>query len=422
MKLLFLLFSLLFSMSFAHAKSLIVGVSPYWDDTSHQQQFVQVMKFASSLDVGDRVILIDAFNLTSLGEFVIPEGKLYQNPKFLLQKNGKVVAALKNVKQSPQGVTRVNGAVRLPHFLSYVAEYYSHHDDKTIAMIGSPFFDDVREPSYSMLNGFFPNDTHITASFEKSLFGTKGLETQLKDWDIHFAYSDSAMMSSRHAYYIGRFLSLYVENLGGRLATFTSDIALTLKRAWSRTVPTEHSYTLKPADRLQMLRLRISDSQIPIHSRRLSSRQLSDDELVDARDVQISAVWDCECDIDLYARGNPYAEIISFEKSNTDEGWYFKDVRSIDNNLTTYESIEFYNPINLNTMQIALAFYSGHAPQGVNGSLRLAVGDDTYAIPFHIDTTQGNNTIGVKQSFSTGQAIAPHIIMIDALEIVSQKR
>ncbi len=404
-----------------HSKIQIVGVSPYWDEQSHQLQFVAVMKFASNLDAGDSVILIDAFNLARLGAFVIPEGKIYESPKFRLQKNGKIVAALKNLNQAASGQSRVSGAIRLPHFLKYVAANYPDADSTSIAIIGSSFYDSVNEPAFSMLNGFVPNDTNIVASESQSIFGTRGFETLLEGRDIHIAYLNSQITSSRHEYYLKRFYTLYIENLGGRLATFTSEIPVMLDRAWNAVNPLPHGFELKPTDQLLMKRLRIGDSKIPIHMRKLSHYQLSDTEIRNAKDVQISAVWNCKCDIDLYARGSVHAGVLSFQNQNSDEGWYFKDERQQGSAIKTYETIEFYKSIDLSSTQIALAFYGGAAPNGVAGEIRLAVGSHAYAMPFHIDASSGGKTSGVKESFAQGKATKPHIIMINPLDIVSQK-
>ena len=80
------------------AKTMVIGYSPFWSEASHMKYTLDLLKYAASLEAGDEVIFIDAFNLEPIGDrFIVPAGKKYEHPRARLAKNGAVVSALKSL-------------------------------------------------------------------------------------------------------------------------------------------------------------------------------------------------------------------------------------------------------------------------------------------------------------------------------------
>ncbi len=415
--------------SLAFARDLVVAVSPYYAPDEARKHSIQLLQQLTQLGQGDRVTLIDGYHLSIIGEFNIPGNPAYNNAKARLGLNRKAVAALKrfadkSVASGSEGRPSVPGAVRLPQLLRYVANNFNHGSRLDVIVLGSPFYDDPKEPAFSMAGGRFPSDGHLFASQGKTPFGAAGQSGLLKNIVVHIGYgSDSIMQGDRHAYFVKRFWTLYVETLGGRLGGFIADVPTLFRTVSNNTntaaTPPAHDFKPTRSDKLEMILLRPVENKQSIFERPVSKTVLSQAQVVRAENVQIGISWSCAlCDLDIYARPMPDAEIVYFGRTVTAHGRYWKDYRHSPQPTNGYETIGFDVPLDLRTLVIVINFFEGEAPQGVSGEIRISVDDDTYAAPFHISATHGNRGQGVAQVLETSKASGNHSVIVDPLRIV----
>lgn len=419
-----LLFMTLMVAPVAFARDLVVAVSPYYALDDAKRHSVALLKQLTQLDQGSHVTLIDGYHLSIIGEFIIPDNPAYNNPKARLGLNRDAVAALKrfadkSVMPGGAGHPSVPGAVRLPQLLRYAAHHFAQGKRLDVIVLGSPFYDDPKEPAFSMAGGRFPSDGHLFVSQGKTPFGAADQAGLLKNIVVHVGYgSDSIMQGDRHAYFVKRFWTLYVEALGGRLGSFIADVP-TLFRGMSLNAVPAHDFKPIRSDKLEMIPLRPVENKQSIFERPVNKTTLSQKQIIHAENVQIGISWQCAlCDLDIYARPLPGADVIYFGRMVTTHGRYWKDYRNSPQPTNGYETISFDIPLDLRTLVIAINFYEGEAPQGVSGEIRISVNDATYAAPFHIPATRGNREQEMAKIIETGKASGNHSVIVDPLHII----
>lgn len=403
------------------AKDYIVALSPLQPPEQAQIQVKESLKFATELDAGDKVAFIDGFNLRTIGTFVVPEGKNYTNPKARLAANGKAVGALLNfAKSAATNGEMLSGALRLPQLLRHVAENYRTSETLEVIVLGSPLYHVPGAPEFSMREGLIPSDGHLQSSRAKTPYGIDS-KTALSGLRVHVAYGNEPLMQSdRHQYFVSRFWTLFVERQGGALVTFAGESGIAFQRAKSGASTPAHGHELETSDKLIMIRLRtvLLDEPLSIYQRVLETAPLAASISRQARGVQIGLSWDCSsCDLDLYARKDAASPLIYFAQNNTPDGVHVKDFMTSPRAMRGFETIEMSVPVDLHSLQIAVNFYSGHAPQGVRGELRLAVEGKTFARQFHIPATTGSKGVGAKEAMDTGRTESSQTLLIDPLAI-----
>ena len=139
-----------------------------------------------------------------------------------------------------------------------------------------------------------------------------------------------------------------------------------------------------------------------------------------ATGVEIGLSWDCpRCDLDLYARPYPDADILYFDNTQTSEGRYWKDFRTSPQEVRGYETIEFGVPLSLRNLEIVVNHFSGQAEGGITAELRITVNGETYAKTFRLSPGEGNHGAGVQNAFSSGTAADEHTQVISPLAVVT---
>ena len=139
-----------------------------------------------------------------------------------------------------------------------------------------------------------------------------------------------------------------------------------------------------------------------------------------ANNVEIGISWKCQCDLDLYSRPIPNAQVLYFGETSSEFGQYWKDYREAPNAANGFETILFKVPLDLRVLLIAINFYDGDAPQGVSGEIRLSVDGQVYASAFQIKAAKGNQGKDIVTTVNSGRSTA-HSILIDPLHIVGLK-
>lgn len=409
----------------ASARNMVVAVSPYYPPDEARQHSITLLKQLTELNQGSRVTLIDGYNLSIIGEFTIPDNPAYNNPKVRLGMNREAVAALKrfadrSIMPGSEGHPSAPGAVRLSQLLRYVANNFNYEGKLDVIVLGSPFFDDPREPAFTMANGRFPSDGHLFASPGKTPFGAAGQSGFLKNSVIHIGYGhDNIMQGDRHGYFVKRFWTLFVEALGGKLGVFVADVPTLFRRVADDAAPPAHDFSPVRSNKLEMIILSSAEDRQSIFERPVTETALPQAKVVHAENVQIGISWACAlCDLDLYAQAMPGAPVLYYGRMVTAHGRYWKDYRNSPQPTNGFETIGFDVPLDLRTLTIAVNFYEGEAPQGILGEVRLSVDGHTYASTFHIYATTGNKGRNVLEAIELGSANQPQSIIINPLRIV----
>src|SRR4030095_7816137 len=116
-------------------------------------------------------------------------------------------------------------AIRLPQFLDFLAENPRLTNSKpAVLFIGSPLYQDVKEPAFSMVDGYFPSDGHLQASREQSVYGFSGDSSVAPPLILHWIYFGDPWVNDLHKEKITRFWTLYLERRGAQLTAFTGDL------------------------------------------------------------------------------------------------------------------------------------------------------------------------------------------------------
>ena len=133
---------------------------------------------------------------------------------------------------------KFDGAIRLPQFCDFLADNRSDTNTSlTVLLIGSPLYQDEKEPDFSMVDGYFPSDGHLIAARDKSIFGTTRESTQTSPVVVHWVYFGDPWLNDLYREKITRFWALYLERRGGQLATFCGDLSTAMQGYRLGTVP-----------------------------------------------------------------------------------------------------------------------------------------------------------------------------------------
>ncbi len=381
----------------ANAEEMIIAVPDQMSKADAAPLMNTLMRFAAeNTDPGETSVFINAHTQNRLCQITVPPKKAYSNLKAKLQYNAKCLKTLMAYRDGQQAEgTSPNGKIKLPQLLRSIAQNYQTDQFDSLIIIGSPLYDGGSEPVYSMEYGHIPSDGHIVAGLAASPFAA-GRASSLADMKVHILFPDETWQrNDTHAFLVKRFWSLFVAGLGGELVTFDSDLTQGLSRVLQNAPLTAPQYRLASSPKLEMIPVRLKvGSQIPIYDRELSTAPLSPAELASAQNIEIGIRWDCDCDVDLYVQPYQGAEVLYFGKTRTAEGHFFKDYRRAVDLLNGLETVEMSEPVDLRKLLVGINFYSGTAPDGVSGEVRLSVGNRTYAAPFKIAASAGNGSTG----------------------------
>ncbi len=408
----------------AEAKNLIIGMSPVLSAEDGQRQMIQVLRYLSeNLEVGEHANIFDAENRRFIGSFSKPANKNYASPKALLQHNRHVAANLKSMYRAdhPDLASGIKASVKIPQFLTFLAQNYAPLTDTDIVILGSPIYMDLQTPSWDMRGGKFAGDGHFSAQADKSVFSTVGKETSLQGARIHILYSSKDWeISDSYRHYITRMWTLYIEAQGGELSGFTDDASTLWMRVRNSAGALPHTFKREYTDKLETFEMAPDQrKRTSIHERELSTTPPSKSAMNIADEVEIGISWTCDvCDLDIYVRPNHVADVLYFGNTKTAEGLYHKDFVNSPQAVKGYETVTFKHAVDLRDTFIAINWYGGHSHSGVSGEIRLAIGDKTYGLPFHIRGENGNAALERDSVLNTGKATNDNWVVIQPKKIL----
>jgi hypothetical protein len=383
------------------AGAFVVGLSPFLDSTVKDAVYRGLVRLiVEGLPLNTRLDLCDAFNLKRITRISIPNAKVFHSPKTRANQFAAAIGELKQFlardNSRPGGAkSGFDGAIRLPQFCDFLSRNPPPRagDAKLpLLLIGSPLYQDAREPGFSMVDGYFPSDGHLRASREQSVFGYNPGEASSPGLLVSWAYLGDPWMCDLHREKVGRFWALYLERRGGRLASFSTDLATALDAFSSGTPGRSAASNGWVADPLQTKPEMIRAGRNVKLVDWLTGDALPESsppppaQLVGP--LKIGIRWRENIDLDLYVTPRPEAETLFFQHPRSPEGSYYKDHRSSPGR--EYEFIEIESPVDVRYVRAFVNFYEGSCPEGPRGEVRIEYLDRIYRGAFAISSPAGN--------------------------------
>lgn len=401
------------------AREYYVALSPYESTDTVQQQTQSLLQWAVQLDAGDKVSFVDGYNLNVLGRFNVPESETYKSPRARLNANREAVAKVLQFAQSaalPAGENEpaVRGAILLPQLLRQIALMPSGSGDRDVIVMASPVYDHPAQPQWSMTGGRFPGDGNIFASRSRSPYAAADTPTLLDGFRVHIAYDESVgeMEIDEYAFRVQRYFTLFIEAQGGQLVSFTTDPGIALERAQFNAPAIPHQFEAQEVER----------GQASIYERPVAQKRFSRAELRHAEKASIGLTWACStCDLDLYSRAHSNAETLYYDNPETREGVVRKvfPLAYQEQGNKGFETIYYTSAVNFEEMLIAVNFYEGSAPSGVEAELRIDIAGHTYAHSIHIAASEGNRGVDALMAIEESASTAPQTLLIDPLDVIA---
>ncbi len=378
----------------------IVGISPFLDAGVKDEVFRSIVRLiVEDLPLNSKLEVYDAYNLKSITRLSIPGAKVFNSPKARANQFagpiGEIKQFLARDNARPVGPKPgFDGAIRLPQFCDFLAQARPPDEAGAklpLLLIGSPLYQDAKEAGFSMVDGYFPSDGHLRASREQSVFGYNPGDSAVAGPVVHWAYFGDPWMSDLHREKVTRFWTLYLERRGGRLASFSADLATVTASFNAGTQGAGAASSSWAADphqtTLEMLRVtravKLADwltGEAPEANPPPPAQMVGP--------LKIGIRWQPDIDLDLYAAPRRDAETLFFQHPFSPEGYYFKDQRSSPGR--EYEYIEFESSVDVRNVRSFVNFYAGSCPGGPRGEVRIEFQNRIYKGRFSIASPMGN--------------------------------
>jgi hypothetical protein len=374
----------------------IIGISPFLDKSVKDEVYRGIVRLVvEELPRNSALAIYDAFELKTIAQFSVPDAQAFNSPKTRANQFAPAIRELKlflaRVDQRPTNShSSFEAAIRLPQFLDFLAGTTTTDAKSSVLLIGSPLYQDAKEPAFSMVDGYFPSDGHLQASREKSVYGFSGDTTVAPPLSVHWIYFGDPWVSDLHKEKITRFWTLYLERRGVQLSAFTGDLPIALQsfRQPGTANATRH-WTIDTAQRkIEMLRVSRSVTMADWLTRDTLPAGTQAPPSIMAGPMKIGIRWKERIDLDLYVTARPGAETLYFEHVRSPEGYYYKDHRSSPGR--EYEFIEFESPVDVREVEAFVNFYKGSCPGGARGEVRIEFDGRIYGLPFFIPAQEGN--------------------------------
>jgi hypothetical protein len=208
---------------------------------------------------------------------------------------------------------------------------------------------------------------------------------------VHWIYSGDPWTSDLHKEKVTRFWTLYLEQRGAPLITFSGDLPTVLQNfrqgAGGQRLASTRWELDSEQTKIEMLRVARAVDVADWLTRdgvQMSQRPPS----VMVGPMKIGIRWKNNLDLDLYAAPRLGAETLFFQHMRSPEGYYYKDHRSSPGR--EYEFIEFESPVDVRRVEASVNFYKGVSPGGAHGEVRIEFDGRIYGSDFFIPASEGN--------------------------------
>ncbi|HXU75698.1 MAG TPA: hypothetical protein VN794_03975, partial [Methylomirabilota bacterium] len=173
----------------------VVGISPFLDKSVKDVIYRGLVRLlVEDLPLNSKLRVYDAFELKSITELSVPNAEAFKSPK---TRANQFAPAIRDVKlflaeehaKPTNSHSSFEGAIRLPQFLDFLSENLRKTGlSPAVLLIGSPLYQDPKEPAFSMVDGYFPSDGHLHASREQSVFGFGKDAGPALPLNVHWVY------------------------------------------------------------------------------------------------------------------------------------------------------------------------------------------------------------------------------------------
>ncbi|MBI1274507.1 hypothetical protein GC177_00860 [bacterium] len=394
----------------AFAQGLIIGIAPSAVQGKEALQYL-----TRRIQPGEEALLFDAWNLRALGTFAVPNNASYRSEKAKLNVNRALVGKLLSLDGTG------SGAVRLPQFLDFLGRNHAPLADTDIVILGSPLYLDPAQPEQSMNGGKVPNDGYFNAAPDVTPFSLRGKGNLLAGARVYLGFAGhEPVPGSKHAYWVKRFWTLFVEGHGAVLSGFTGDRETLWKRVSDHAGKLPHDFIREDTDKMEMMHIRIPvPGDVSIFERELSANPVTPERLHHAQNVEIGISWDCPfCDLDLHARPGEKADVLNYQHTQSAEGVYRKDFLNSPRASGGFETVAFNVPVDLHKTLLAVNWYGGASGAGVKGEIRIALDGETFALPFAFTPGRGNGGTGFNETMGQAKPANGNWLVLDPLHIV----
>lgn len=380
----------------ADARTVITIISSNQTPAQANQRIKDLLTFSANLDAGDRVVFVDG-TAETLGEFILPEDPRLSSPRARVNLNSALVKKLfqfaERCRADSQGVD-YGQTLDVPAVMRQIAGRYSTDSARKsvdVLLVGSPVYNPLNDLGYSMWGGLVPTDANITTSRQNSPYGVAEMQQALTGLNVYWLLVDPYYQSKQHEVAQTRFWALWFAQLGAKLRSITAGTNDTLDLVRARGGHLPERYQLDPNTQLGMMRFRGTNNvDNDIYSRPLTTVPMAKELWRKPAPLTVGLRWSCaQCDIDLYARKNSTEDWLYYAARRNADGQHVKDFTSSPLTSNGYETIEYWAPVNLDKLDLGIAFYSGHAPTGADVEVRVMIEGHTYAKTFHIPAIQG---------------------------------
>ena len=380
------------------ASRFIIGLSPFLDNSVKDEVFRGIVRLVvEDLPLNSTLAIYDAFELKTITQLSLPNSRVFSSPKTRANQFAPAIRDLKLfLAEAHHKPTNSHlsfaAAIRLPQFLDFLAEARAANSQFSVLLIGSPLYQDAKEPAFSMVDGYFPSDGHLHASREESVFGFSGDSATAPSSILHWIYFGDPWVNDLYREKVTRFWTLYLERCGTRLVTFTGDSTTALqsfRQPIKAAAASPDHWTIDATQRkIEMLRVSRSVEFADWLTRDTlpAGAQVPPTTMVGP--MKIGIRWKEKIDLDLYATPRPGAETLYFEHVRSPEGYYYKDHRSSPGR--EYEFVEFESPVDVREVEASVNFYKGSCPRGAHGEVRIEFDGRIYGAPIFIPAEQGN--------------------------------
>ena len=381
------------------AQTVVIGISPFLNTAVKDDVYRSLVHLlVQDLALNSSVFFYDAFNLETITHVTLPDARAFESPKTRANQFAPCIRQLKQflAADHPRPVDarlKFESSLRLPQFFDFLTDNLSDsHGQLSVLLIGSPLYEDQKEPVFSMIDGYFPSDGHLQATRDKSVFGLSDLAPLKSHFLLDWVYFGDPWLNELHRDKVTRFWTLYVQGRGGELETFCGDLSTAmdnLRQSPGASRSASRHWTVDPQQtKVEMLRIGrdvdvadwIQKDSILEPAQRPPS--------VTVGPLKIGIRWKDNIDLDLYAAPRAGAETLFFQHVRSPEGYYYKDHRSSPGR--EYEFIEFDSPVNAKEVEAFVNFYKGNRPGGPRGEVRIEFDNKIYSAPFMISSSQGN--------------------------------
>ncbi|HWW02950.1 MAG TPA: hypothetical protein VNZ64_24835 [Candidatus Acidoferrum sp.] len=377
----------------------VIGISPYLDKSVKDEVYRSLVRLlVEDLPLNSSLAVYDAFDLKSITHVTVPNARAFNSSKTRANQFAPAIRELKQflAQEHPKpAVSHLDfqSALRLPQFCDFLTENLPHPGSAlTVLLIGSPLYQDAKEPAFSMVDGYFPSDGHLQATREQSVFGVAGETKAMTPLRVHWVYFGDPWVNDLHKERVTRFWTLYFDRRAGRLLTLTGDLPSALERfrhgSGDDSVSTRRWAVDSNQTKVEMLRINrdVELTDWLTSDARAETAQSPPATMVGP--LKIGIRWKRNIDLDLYATPRRGAETLFFQHPRSPDGYYYKDHRSSPGR--EYEFIEFEAPVDIRELEAFVNFYKGSCPGGPRGEVRIEFDGRIYGGAFAIPASDGN--------------------------------